>query len=51
MEEIKLTQNVHNETLGAVASGTVLSGYSERQIKETKAIFSLLLLVYRTTRI
>lgn len=49
MEEIKLTQNVPNEALGAVVSGMVQSGYSEWQIKETKAIFSLLLLVYKIT--
>lgn len=49
MEEIKLTQNVHNEALSAVVSGTVRSGYAEWQIKETKAIFSLLLLAYTVT--
>lgn len=47
MEGIKLTQNVHNETLSAVVSGTIQSAYSEWHIKETKAIFSLLLLMYR----
>lgn len=47
MEEIKLTQNVPNEALSAAVSGTIQSAYSEWQIKETKAIFSLLLLVYR----
>lgn len=42
MEELKLTQNVHTESLGADASGMVPSGDSELQIKETEAISSLL---------
>lgn len=44
MEEIKLTQNVHNEALGADVSGMVSPGDAELQIKETDAIFSLLFL-------
>lgn len=42
MEELKLTQNVHTESLSADVSGMVRSGYSELQIKETEAISSLL---------
>lgn len=49
MEELKLTQNVHTESLSADVSGMVRSGYSELQIKETEAISSLLFLVDLTT--
>lgn len=48
MEEIKLTQNIHNESLGADVSGMVQRGYSQLQIKETEAIFSLLFSVQNT---
>lgn len=49
MEEIKLSQNVHNEPLSADVSGMVQSSCLKLQVKETEAIFSLLLSVDLTT--